>query len=124
MSVLGIGRRVVYSTSVGQPSRSAIIACKRVGFGVVVIVGLYALLPLAIFNFREVASPYDEDTYEGREVAIGPKPHWWVPKAACKLDIPGGFSYEEGGWPFVVWKPVCITFIQSKGYALPAAWRR
>jgi len=99
-------------------------ALKRFILGIAIIAGLYVLLPLAIFDFTDVARPYDEEDYAGRDVALGPKPRWWVPKAAWKLDIPGGFSYDVSGWPFVVWKPLCIMFVESKGYALPSEWRK
>jgi len=97
---------------------------KRIGTAIVVVGGLYLLLPLAVFNFTSVARPYDEEYLGTREVAIGPKPYWWVPKAAWKLDVPGGFSYDASGWPFVVWKPLCLAFLKAKGYAPPAAWRK
>jgi hypothetical protein len=97
---------------------------KRIGIGAAILVGLYALLPLVIFNFGETARPYDEEYFGGREVAIGPKPHWWVPGAAWKVDMPAGCSYDASGWPFVCWKPLCFGFIRAKGYAPPSAWRK
>jgi hypothetical protein len=97
---------------------------KRIGIGFGLIGCLYVVIPLAVFDFTSAARPYDED-YDGvREVAIGPKPYGWVPRAAWKLDIPGGFSYDASGWPFVVWKPLCLVFLTAKGYAPPAAWRK
>lgn len=97
---------------------------KRAGIGFAVIGCFYLLLPLAVFDFTSAARPYDEEYFATREVAIGPKPYWWVPMAAWKLDVPGGFSYDASGWPFVLWKPLCLAFIKAKGYAPPAEWRR
>ncbi len=96
---------------------------KRLGISMAVLVALYMLLPFLVFDFTELANPYDEENFGSQQVAIGPKPRWWIPKAARKLDIPGGYSYDPSGWPFVLWKPLCVAFVKSKGYALPAEWR-
>jgi hypothetical protein len=98
-------------------------ALRRIGVVVAVLMGLYLMLPLVVFDFTSTAVPYDEDNFGNREVAIGPKPRSWVPKAAHDFDIPGGYGYDPSGWPFVVWKPVCVAFVKAKGYALPAEWR-
>ncbi len=84
---------------------------------------LYGLLPLVVFDFSETARPYDEEYFNGRAVVIGPRPRWWIPGAAHKFDIPGGLDYDSGGWPFVVWKPLCVWFVERRGDALPSAWR-
>jgi hypothetical protein len=97
---------------------------KGTGMGLAVICSLYLLLPLAVFDFRSVAVPYNEEYYGTQEVAIGPKPYRWVPKAAWKLDIPGGPSYDASSWPFAVWKPVCLAVLKAKGYTPPAEWRK
>lgn len=70
----------------------------------VLAVGLvwYLILPAVVFDFSAVAVPSDEESLGGKPVAIGPRPRWWVPRAASGLDIPGGFDYEPGGWPFMV----------------------
>ena len=96
---------------------------KKIGIILAIIVGLYLLLPLVIFDFSSYAAPYDEEYFNDQKVAIGPKPWWWVPFAARHLDIPGGFDYEESSWPFLVWRPLCVAFDRSHGYALPARWR-
>jgi hypothetical protein len=96
---------------------------KKITVALGVIVGIYILLPLIIFDFSSVASPYDEDNFGGQQVAIGPRPRWWVPGAARHVDVPGGFDYEPSGWTFVVWKPLCIAYDKAHGYALPARWR-
>jgi hypothetical protein len=98
-------------------------ALRRIGVGLAVLLGLYLVLPLVVFDFTSTAVPYDEDNFGNREVAIGPMPRSWVPKAAHDFDIPGGYGYDPSGWPFVVWKPLCVAFVKAKGYALPAEWR-
>jgi hypothetical protein len=95
----------------------------KITVALAIIVGLYILLPLVIFDFSSVASPYDEEYFGRQQVAIGPMPRWWVPGASRHLDIPGGFDYEPSGWIFVVWKPLCIAYDKAHGYALPSEWR-
>lgn len=87
------------------------------------ILAAYLILPLAIFDFTERASPFDEETFAGRLVAIGPRPRSWVPGATHGYDIPGGPDYDAKSWPFVVWKPVCLIYLKAKGFAPPAGWR-
>jgi hypothetical protein len=94
-------------------------ALRIVAFGI----GAYLLLPLLIFDFRNSATPYDESTYEGRSVVIGPRPRAWIPFATRSTDYPGGSDYKASGWPFRVWKPLCILYARRGGYELPAAWR-
>lgn len=96
---------------------------KKFGAVLGVAAGLYILMPFAVFDISSVATPHDEENYEGRMVVIGPKPWWWVPGAARHWDIPGGFDYDPNSWPFVVWKPFCIAYDKLHGYALPAKWR-
>lgn len=91
--------------------------------GCAAAVGLYLASALVVFDFRSMAVPYDEENFGRRSVAIGPRPRWWVPRAAHDFDLPGGFDYAPDGWPFVVWKPLCLAFIKANGYAPPAEWR-
>ena len=88
-----------------------------------ILAAVYLLLPLLVFDFTSTAVPFDEENHEDQMVAIGPRPWPWVPRAAYDLDIPGGFSYSPDGWPFVVWKPICVAFVKFRGDALPAQWR-
>src|SRR5688500_16542632 len=96
---------------------------KVLGWTALILITLYLVLPLIIFDFGSTAVPYDEETFGDKQVAIGPRPYAWVPRAAYDLDIPGGFSYDVSGWPFRVWKPICIAFVKLKGLALPGEWR-
>jgi len=91
--------------------------------GVAILAALYLSLPLVVFDFASIATPTDEENFGAQQVAIGPRPRWWVPYAAYDFDVPGGFGYNPSGWPFVVWKPLCVAIVTAKGYALPAAWR-
>ena len=88
-----------------------------------ILAAAYAILPLVVFDFGSPAVPYDEDNYDGRSVAIGPRPWWWVPFAAHGFDIPGGADYSPNGWAFRLWKPICLLYCQYHGYALPCEWR-
>ena len=96
---------------------------KRFGVTVAVLAGLYLALSLVVFDFTSIAVPFDGDNFGNQPVALGPKPRWWIPKAAHDFDVPGGFGYAPSGWPFVLWKPLCVVFLRAKGYALPAEWR-
>lgn len=96
---------------------------KRAGKVTGIVLGLYLFLPLLIFDFTSLAYSSDEEYHASGPVAIGPRPYWWVPRAAWKLDIPGGFSYNTSGWPFVVWRPLCLVFLKLKGYVPPREWR-
>ncbi len=96
---------------------------RKIVIGLAIAVGLYLLLPLLIFDFSSIAVPYDQENHDGKMVVIGPRPRWWVPGAARDLDIPGGFDYDTSGWPFVIWKPLCVFYDRAHGYALPAEWR-
>jgi hypothetical protein len=86
-------------------------------------VGVYLVMPLAVFDFSSIAVPYDEENHAGKKVAIGPRPRWWVPFAARHIDLPGGADYSPDGWTFQIWKPICVMFCRAKGYELPAEWR-
>jgi hypothetical protein len=88
-----------------------------------IVVGCYLLLPLAVFDFSSTAFPYDEDNFDSRQVAIGPLPREWVPGAMRGFDIPGGPDYSPDSWPFVLWKPICEIYCRAKGFALPCKWR-
>ena len=96
---------------------------KQLGVGVALIAAIYLVPALVVFDFTSIAGSNDEDNFDGQPVAIGPKPRWWVPRAAHDYDIPGGFGYAPDGWPFVVWKPVCLLFLKAKGYVPPKEWR-
>ena len=83
----------------------------------------YLLLPMVVFDFSSAAVPFDEENHNGREVAIGPRPWSWAPWAAHDFHWPGGSGYAPNGWPFVVWKPLCLGYLRFRGYEPPAAWR-
>lgn len=89
----------------------------------VAVLGIYALLPLVVFDFSSVAVPFDEETHRGRPVAIGPRPRAWVPGARNDYHVPGGFGYDAGSWPFRAWKPICLIYLKLRGYERPAEWR-
>ena len=83
----------------------------------------YLLGAFLIFDFSRYAGSQNESTYNGRSVAIGPEPRWWVPRVSDNLDVPGGYSYSPHNWPFIVWKPICISYLKIRGYEKPIEWR-
>ncbi len=83
----------------------------------------YLMTAGIVFDFTSSAVPFDEESYRGRTVAIGPKPRAWVPRSASGVDVVGGFRYEPTNWPFVLWKPICIGYLRVMGLELPVAWR-
>lgn len=97
------------------------------GFGIksilIRLLVIYIAGSLVVFDFFSTAAPFDEDTHNGKSVAIGPKPRSWVPRVSSDFDIPGGVGYSPENWPFVVWKPVCLIYLKIKGYEKPAQWR-
>jgi hypothetical protein len=123
MSYFSPGIRVTEEPTAPRGDRGNMKTLKKLGVTLGVIASLYLLLPLVVFDFTSVAVPFDEDNFGTQQVAIGPKPQWWIPNAAYDFDVPGGFGYDPGGWPFVVWKPFCVAFVRIRGYALPAEWR-
>lgn len=89
----------------------------------IVLLGLYMTLPVVIFDFSSAAVPFDEENHNGRPVAIGPRPRFWVPGAAHDFDVPGGFGYHTSAWPFRVWKPLYLIYLRFYGYERPSEWR-
>jgi hypothetical protein len=69
---------------------------KKIGIVFAAVIGLYLLLPLVVFDFSSVATPWDEENFGSQQVAM----------------------------TFVVWKPLCIAYDKAHGYALPAEWRQ
>ena len=71
-----------------------------------------------VFDFSKTAFPSDEDNFEGREVAIGPRPrHLFCPPTW------EGVRWEGREWPFVVFAPICGWWRERHGYAPSHAWR-
>lgn len=100
------------------------ITPRKVWIPLAVTVVVYILAPILVFDFSSPAVPFDEEYHDEKKVAIGPRPRTWIPGATHDFDVPGGFSYAPEGWPFVVWKPLCLAYLQTHGYEKPAEWRR
>lgn len=78
-----------------------------------------ALALAAIFDFSRAAFPYDEEnTEDGRPVAIGPHPWEFV----CPPTY-FGITFDGTEWPFVRFAAVCAAWRTLKGYAPPAELR-
>ena len=84
---------------------------------------VYMLGAVVVFDFDTAAHSWHEEKHGGKLVAIGPCPRTWVPWAARAHDFPGGFDYSVNEWPFRLWKPLCLTYCEINGYALPSEWR-
>ena len=83
----------------------------------------YILISLLVFDFSEEAVPYDEESFAGKPVAIGPRPRRWVPGATHDFDISGGPDYCPENWPCRAWKPICLIYCKMRGFELPGEWR-
>jgi hypothetical protein len=84
----------------------------------VALLGAYLCTAIVVFDFGSAALAFDEDSHDGREVAIGPRPR--------RLFCPPtweGVRWEGREWPFVMFAPVCCWWRERHGYAPPANWR-
>ncbi len=73
----------------------------------------YLACALVVFDFRDMAQPWDEENFGNRAVAVGPRPRW----PFCRPERTGG--YDPDAWPFRVWAPVCQGWRHARGYAAP-----
>jgi hypothetical protein len=83
-----------------------------------VVVLVYLSAAAVVFDFSKAAYPSDEDYYDGRKVAIGPRPR----SIFCPPTVEG-VRWEGREWPFVVFAPVCSWWRERHGYAPSHAWR-
>lgn len=79
---------------------------------------LYIGGAFAVFDMRYPAYAFDEETHNGRAVALGPHPRKW----ACKPTY-HGIHFDGSEWPFRVFQPICAIWRLTKGYESPAEWR-
>jgi hypothetical protein len=80
---------------------------------------LYLFSSLIVFDFFETAFPGDEDnTTDGRPVAIGPKPR----AIFCRPTV-HDVRFEGDEWPFKVYAPICSAWRLIRGYEPPAEER-
>lgn len=80
---------------------------------------VYLLAAFIVFDMSEPAYPFDEETHNGKVIAIGPHPRSWV----CKPTY-HGIHFDGHEWPFKVFGPVCGIWRLAKGYERPAELRR
>ncbi len=91
---------------------------KSVCLAVLLLLVVYMLTAVIVFDFSKPAYPYDEEYHQGRLVAIGPRPRsLFLPPTRDEL------FYEATEWPFEVYAPVCGVWRTLKGYAPPAELR-
>jgi hypothetical protein len=82
---------------------------------VAVVVLIYLVSALIVFDFTSVAYAEEEDTYNGKEVAYGPRPRAFV--VSPNPNLPGSYTGKE--WPFTVYQPVCWLWRKVRGYERP-----
>jgi len=83
------------------------------------VVTAYFGAAVLIFDFGQAAFPGDEEnTADGRPVALGPRPRAFF----CRPTV-HEVCWEGREWPFVVFAPICSGWRQRHGYATPAKWR-
>jgi len=86
--------------------------------GIAIIVTLYFFTFLIVFNLGAVAYPEEEDTFEGRTVAYGPRP-----RSIFAVQNPRTCGYKGDEWPFFVYRPLCFVYRMIRGLNAPAQWR-
>ena len=79
----------------------------------------YLIAAVFVFDFRTIAGTPDEDTFNGREVAIGPRPRLIF----CHPSAQDGVNFSPRQWPFRVFAPVCLVWRKVTGFAPPAELR-
>ncbi len=82
------------------------------------LVLIYFVMAVVVFEFSQPAFPYDEDNFNGHEVALGPRPRLLF----CKRTH-DGVNFEGKEWPFVVFQPLCKIWCNNHGYVPSAEWR-
>ncbi len=79
---------------------------------------LYFISFFLVFDVMKPAYSDDEDSYNFKAVAHGPRP---------RLLFCGSYMHNEtysgDEWPFYVYAPLCTMWRWWMGYAPPAVWR-
>lgn len=97
-------------------------AAARVTIVAALLVAAYFASALIVLDFSEVAYPNDEEYFNGRPVAFGPRPRPIFCTAAYP-DFPAGWSYDGSEWALVFYRPICQRWSVHMGFALPSKWR-
>ena len=97
------------------------VAARIFVVAVLLVVGYFASA-LLVLDFSDVAYPNDEEYFNGRPVAFGPRPRWFLSSAAYP-SFPAGWSYDGSEWALVLYRPICERWAIHKGFALPWRWR-
>jgi hypothetical protein len=90
---------------------------------VLLLVVAYFGSALVVLDFTDVAYPNDEEYFQNRQVAFGPRPRWFLCTAAYP-SFPAGWSYDGSEWALILYRPICERWAVHKGFALPSRWRR
>jgi len=91
---------------------------KRVIIWFCLTVGTYALSAFVLLDWGKPAYASDEEIFNGKEVAFGPKPRSWVCRPSWE-----GVRFDGSEWPLAVYRPVCWIWRTMKGFETPARWR-
>jgi hypothetical protein len=84
-----------------------------------VIILIYFIGSIIVFDFSKAAFDAEEDTFNRKQVAYGPRPRHFFTKPQQR----DGLSYSGEEWPFLVYKPICIFWRVLGGYEKPGQWR-
>ena len=106
-----------------RPDRKALALAAKLGAIAGLLVLAYCGSALVVLDFSEMAYPNDEEYFNGRPVAFGPRPRWFLCTAAYP-SFPGGWSYDGSEWALSLYRPICERWAIHKGFALPSRWRR
>ena len=79
---------------------------------------MYVASFFVVFDLGDTAVSWDEESYLGRQVAIGPHPR----EVFCRPSH-WGTCYDTGQWPFRLYRPLCEVWLRLKGFAPPVEWR-
>jgi hypothetical protein len=79
---------------------------------------MYLVFPFILFDFTQPAYCYAEDQFEGRRVAFGPRPRWFLVPPTYH-----GLLYDGTEWPFSLYRRLCLKWLSEHDYRLPSVWR-
>ena len=91
---------------------------RKVLISFVALLVLYATSAYIVFDWEKPAYPFDEDNFNDREVAFGPRPRKW----ACEPTW-NSVTFSGYEWPFIVYRPVCWIWRLTRNFETPAVWR-
>jgi len=85
---------------------------------IILLLFVYLITPLLIFNLGKAGNAFDEEQYEGKKVAFGPRPRLFVCYSAYDE-----VNFDGTEWPFKVFYPFCRLWLKVNHYSPPSEWR-